>query len=120
MKLKVIWVMIFKNKCIPTLTIPFLLVWIRKWQIIPVSLPGESHGWRSLVGCSPWDRKDVGTTEWLTGHFNSCVLFHQANILKCSTYPSSLVVQLFLVHFFLSLVLIIIQNAGKTHIHKYS
>ena len=22
----------------------------------PVLLPGESHGWRSLVGCSPWGR----------------------------------------------------------------
>ena len=20
----------------------------------PVLLPGKSHGWRSLVGCSPW------------------------------------------------------------------
>ena len=24
------------------------------WQHTPVFLPGESHGWRSLVGCSPW------------------------------------------------------------------
>ena len=22
----------------------------------PVLLPGKSHGWRSLVGCSPWSR----------------------------------------------------------------
>ena len=22
----------------------------------PVLLPGKSHGWRSLVGCSPWGR----------------------------------------------------------------
>ena len=27
--------------------------WRRKWQPTPVSLPGESHGWRSLVGYSP-------------------------------------------------------------------
>ena len=26
----------------------------RKWQLIPVFLPGESHGRRSLVGYSPW------------------------------------------------------------------
>ena len=26
----------------------------RKWQSIPVLLPGKSHGRRSLVGCSPW------------------------------------------------------------------
>ena len=28
----------------------------RQWQPTPVLLPGESHGWRSLVGCSPWGR----------------------------------------------------------------
>ena len=26
----------------------------RKWQPTPVFLPGKSHGWRSLVGYSPW------------------------------------------------------------------
>ena len=26
----------------------------RQWQPTPVFLPGKSHGWRSLVGCSPW------------------------------------------------------------------
>ena len=29
--------------------------WRRQWQPTPVLLPGRSHGWRSLVGCSPWD-----------------------------------------------------------------
>ena len=33
-----------------------LHIWRRKWQPTPVSLPGKSHGWRSLVGCSPWGR----------------------------------------------------------------
>ena len=28
--------------------------WRRKWQLTPVLLPGESHGQRSLAGCSPW------------------------------------------------------------------
>ena len=28
--------------------------WRRKWQPTPVFLPGEVHGQRSLVGCSPW------------------------------------------------------------------
>ena len=37
--------------------------WIRKWQPTPVFLPGESHGWRSLVGYSPWVRKQSDTTE---------------------------------------------------------
>ena len=28
--------------------------WSRKWQPIPVSLPGESHGQRSLEDYRPW------------------------------------------------------------------
>ena len=28
----------------------------KQWQPTPVLLPGISHGWRSLVGCSPWGR----------------------------------------------------------------
>ena len=28
--------------------------WRRQWRPTPVLLPGKSHGWRSLVGCSPW------------------------------------------------------------------
>ena len=31
--------------------------WRRKWQPIPVFLPGKSHGWRSLEGYSPWGRR---------------------------------------------------------------
>ena len=26
----------------------------RQWHPAPVLLPAKSHGWRSLVGCSPW------------------------------------------------------------------
>ena len=37
--------------------------WRRKWQHTPVFLPGESHGQRSLVGYSPWGRKESDTTE---------------------------------------------------------
>ena len=36
-----------------------------KWQPTPVFLPGESHGPRSLVGYSPWGRKESDTTERL-------------------------------------------------------
>ena len=39
--------------------------WRRKWQPTPVLLPGESHGERSLVGYSPWGRKESDTTERL-------------------------------------------------------
>ena len=37
--------------------------WRRKWQSTPVFLPGESHGWRSLVGYSPRDHKESDMTE---------------------------------------------------------
>ena len=37
--------------------------WRRKWQPTPVFLPGEYHGHRSLVGYSPWDHKELNTTE---------------------------------------------------------
>ena len=30
--------------------------WRRQWHPTPVLLPGQSHGRRSLVGCSPWGR----------------------------------------------------------------
>ena len=42
--------------------------WRRKWQPTPVFLPGESHGRRSLVGCSPWGCWESGTTERLHFH----------------------------------------------------
>ena len=39
------------------------ILWRRKWQPTPVFLPGESHGWRSLVDYSPKGRKESDTTE---------------------------------------------------------
>ena len=39
--------------------------WRREWQTTPGFLPGESHGLRSLVGYSPWGRREPDTTEWL-------------------------------------------------------
>ena len=43
--------------------------WRREGQPIPVLLPGKSHGWRSVVGYSPWGHKELDTTERL--HFNN-------------------------------------------------
>ena len=37
--------------------------WRRAWQPTPVFWPGESHGQRSLAGCSPWGHKESDTTE---------------------------------------------------------
>ena len=43
--------------------------WRRKWQPTPVLLPGKSHGQRTLVGYSPWGRKESDMTEQLHFHF---------------------------------------------------
>ena len=37
--------------------------WRRKWQPTPVFLPGESQGWRSLVGCCLWGHTESDMTE---------------------------------------------------------
>ena len=43
----------------------------RQWHPTPVLLPGKSHGWRSLVGYSPWGREESDTTERLHFHFHA-------------------------------------------------
>ena len=42
----------------------------RQWQPTPVLLLGESRGWRSLVGCSPWGHWESDTTEQLLYFFH--------------------------------------------------
>ena len=37
-----------------------------EWQAIPIFLPVEFHGQRSLVGFSPWGVIELDTTEQLT------------------------------------------------------
>ena len=57
----------------------------RQWQPTPVLLPGKSHGWRSLVVCSPWGYKELDTTERLHFHFSlSCTGEGNSNPLQCS------------------------------------
>ena len=57
----------------------------RQWHPTPVLLPGKSHGWRSLVGCSPWGHEESDTTEWLHFHFSlSCIGEGDGNPLQCS------------------------------------
>ena len=59
--------------------------WRRQWHPTPVLLPGKSHGWRSLVGCSPWGRWESDMTEQLHFHFSlSCVGEGNGNPLQCS------------------------------------
>ena len=40
----------------------------RQWHPTPVLLPGESHGWRSLGGCSPRGHAELDMTEQLHFH----------------------------------------------------
>ena len=59
--------------------------WRRQWQPTPVLLPGKSHEWRSLVGCSPWDCEESDTTERLRFYFSlSCIGEGNGNPLQCS------------------------------------
>ena len=44
--------------------------WRRQWHPTPVLLSGKSHGRMSLVGCSPWGRKELDTTERLQFPFS--------------------------------------------------
>ena len=61
------------------------ICWRRQWHPTPVLLPGKSHGWRSLVGCSPWGREESDTTEQLPFHFwLSCIGEGNGNPLQCS------------------------------------
>ena len=63
----------------------YIYIWRRQWHPTPVLLPGKSHGWRSLVGCNPWGRKESDTTEQLHFHFSlSCIGEGNGNPLQCS------------------------------------
>ena len=63
----------------------YTLIRRRQWHPTPVLLPGKSHGRRSLVGCSPWGRKESDTTERLHFHFSlSWIGEGNGNPLQCS------------------------------------
>ena len=64
----------------------YKMVWRRRqWHPTPVLLPGKSHGWRSLVGSSPWGRKESDTTERPHFHFPlSCIGEGNGTPLQCS------------------------------------
>ena len=62
--------------------------WRRKWQPTPVFLPGEAKGQRSLMGYSPWCRKESDMTERLSTvdtsalHSQIRYLAHRIDVLK--------------------------------------
>ena len=59
--------------------------WRKAWQPTSVFLPGESHGQRSLVGYSPYGRKESDTTE-VTQHAHTHATVQASyRTLNCST-----------------------------------
>ena len=63
----------------------------RQWQATPVLLPRKSHGWRSLVGCSPWGIEESDTTERLHFHFSLfCIEEGNGNPLQWTREPGGL------------------------------
>ena len=57
----------------------------RQWHPTPLLLPGKYHGWRNLVGCSPWGCEESDTMEWLHFKFSlSCIGEGNGNPLHCS------------------------------------
>ena len=81
------------------------ILWRRKWQPTTVLMPGKIHGWRSLVGHSPWGSKESDMTEWLHFHFSlffgigmktdlfqscgHCWVFQFCWHIECSTFIAS-------------------------------
>ena len=65
--------------------ISILYWWRRQWHPTPALLPGKSHGQKSLVGYSPWGRKELDTTEQLPFHCSlSCIGEGNGNPLQFS------------------------------------
>ena len=66
------------------------IYWRRKWQPTPVSLPGKSHGQRSLVGYHLWGRTESDTAERLNSllHIkqviNKDLLYRAGDSAQCS------------------------------------
>ena len=57
----------------------------KQWHPTPVLLSGKFCGWSSLVGCSPWGRWELDTTERLHFHFSlSCIGEGNGTPLQCS------------------------------------
>ena len=63
--------------------------WRRKWQPTAVLLPGGSCGQRSLVGYSPWGRKESHMTKPQRQAWRLCPGFHRCPQLLCLLPTSS-------------------------------
>ena len=80
------WSYSLENECFSVL----YSLWRRQWHPTPVLLLGKSHGWRSLVGYSPWGRKESQTTEQL--HFQLILATHFGKCFYILTSGSVLLI----------------------------
>ena len=60
--------------------------WRRAWQPTPVFWPGESHGWKSMVGYSPQGHKYLDMTKWLSMHAFFCHFVEWHPPVLCNDY----------------------------------
>ena len=73
--------------CYTSSSIPAIFIFVfhprRQWRPTPVLLPGKSHGWRSLVGCSPWVTKSQTRLSdfTFTFHFHALEMATHSTIL---------------------------------------
>ena len=78
------WISAFMNQSLQKYVGCLLAHRRRQWHPTPVLLLGKSHGWRSLVGCSPWGHWGSDTTEWLHFDFSlSCIGEGNGDPLQC-------------------------------------
>ena len=79
--------------------------WRRKWHPTPIFLPGESHGWRSLVGCSPRSHKELDATDRLSRRTPILGAFLLMSMMASSLIDAFLVTQCPSLSFFMSFAL---------------
>ena len=83
--LNCLWIYKIFKKVVWLFHVWYLILWRRQWHPTPVLLPGEFHGRRGLVGCSPWGREESDMTERLHFHFSLlCTGEGNGNPLQCS------------------------------------
>ena len=83
------------------------ILWRRKWQPTPVLLPGKSHGWKSMVGYSPWRCKEQDTIERL--HFTSLQTLGWEELMPQVSVSKSIFSSLFLCYLLGKVVLSFFQ-----------
>ena len=63
----------------------------KEMEPTPVFLPGKFHGWRKLVGYSPWGCKESDTTERLHFYFSTETAVITGNLCKLSPQIPTLI-----------------------------